>query len=308
MSVISYLCAMTRNKKSILLALSAILFWSTVGTAFKISLRHMNYAQLLLYSSLVAVVLLFLLLIYNKQIRFIGRSSAKEIASSAILGFLNPFGYYIILLKAYELLRAQEAVALNYIWPMMLVLLSIPVLKQKIRLINVLALLISFGGAIVIATQGNPFSLDLSEPLGVTLALSSAFLWALFWLFNVRDKREETIKLFMNFFFGFLYTLIYCAAFGYLQIPPVEGLLGSLYIGLFEMGITFVLWLKALKYAENTAKVSNLVYLSPFMSLVFISIIIGEKILPSTLVGLVLIIAGIIIQQVISMRKKRVNA
>lgn len=267
----------------------------------------MNYAQLLLYSSFVAVVFLFFLLIYNKQIRFLGKSSFKEVSSSAILGLLNPFGYYIILLKAYELLRAQEAVALNYIWPMMLVLLSIPLLKQKIRLINVFALLISFGGAIVIATQGNPFSLDLSEPLGVTLALSSAFLWALFWLFNVRDKREETIKLFMNFLFGFLYTFIYCAVMGYLQFPQVEGLLGSLYIGLFEMGITFVLWLKALKHAENTAKVSNLVYLSPFMSLMFISIIIGEKILPSTLVGLVLIITGIIIQQVISMKKKKVG-
>jgi drug/metabolite transporter (DMT)-like permease len=168
--------------------------------------------------------------------------------------------------------------------------------------------LISFSGAIIIATQGKPFSLDLSQPLGVSLALSSAIFWALFWLLNVRDQREETLKLFMNFLCGFIYTLIYCMFTGNLALPEINGALGSVYIGLFEMGITFVLWLKALKYSENTARVSNLVYLSPFISLMFISVIIGERILASTIAGLVLIITGIILQQVIGTRgKKRIS-
>ena len=297
---------MTNQKKSFLFAIAAILFWSTVGTAFKITLRHLNYAELLLLSSLVSLIFLAITITVNNKLSQLWQTTQKQLAYSALLGFLNPFAYYLILFKAYSLLRAQEAVALNYIWPMMLVLLSVPVLKQKIKPVNIIALLISFSGAITIATKGKPFSLDLTEPLGVTLALSSAFFWAMFWLLNVRDSREETLKLFMNFLFGFIYTLIYCLITGNLKIPSVEGIMGSVYIGLFEMGITFVFWLKALKYAENTAKVSNLVYLSPFISLMFISVIIGEKILPSTLAGLVLIISGIIIQQVISSRTKKV--
>lgn len=295
---------MTNQNRSYLFAISAILLWSTVGTAFKITLRHLNYAQLLFFSSLVSVIILGIFISVNGQFRLIRQTSKKQLGYSALLGFLNPFAYYLILFKAYSLLKAQEAVALNYIWPMMLVLLSVPVLKQKIKFISVIALLISFSGAIIIATKGRPFSLDLSEPLGVGLALSSALFWAMFWLLNVRDQREETLKLFMNFLFGFLYTLIYCVFTGNLIIPGLEGALGSVYIGLFEMGITFVLWLKALKYAENTAKVSNLVYLSPFISLVFISVIIGEKILPSTIAGLTLIITGIVLQQVVTGRKK----
>lgn len=295
---------MTNQNRSYLFAISAILLWSTVGTAFKITLRHLNYAQLLFFSSLVSVIILGIFISVNGQFRLIRQTSTKQLGYSALLGFLNPFAYYLILFKAYSLLKAQEAVALNYIWPMMLVLLSVPVLKQKIKFISVIALLISFSGAIIIATKGRPFSLDLSEPLGVGLALSSALFWAMFWLLNVRDQREETLKLFMNFLFGFLYTLIYCVFTGNLIIPGLEGALGSVYIGLFEMGITFVLWLKALKYAENTAKVSNLVYLSPFISLVFISVIIGEKILPSTIAGLTLIITGIVLQQVVTGRKK----
>lgn len=295
---------MTNSKKSFLFAIAAILFWSTVGTAFKITLRHLNYAEMLLISSFVSVTFLGVLIISNNQIRNVRKTTPRQVAYSALLGFLNPFAYYLILFKAYSLLRAQEAVALNYIWPMMLVLLSVPVLKQKIKLLNVLALLISFSGAIIIATQGKPFSLDLREPLGVTLALSSALFWAMFWLLNVRDNREETLKLFMNFLFGFIYTLIYCIITGNIKAPGLEGSLGAIYIGLFEMGITFVFWLKALQYAENTSKVSNLVYLSPFMSLMFITIILGEKILASTLVGLFFIISGIIMQQVIAGKKK----
>jgi drug/metabolite transporter (DMT)-like permease len=296
---------MSNQKKSILFAIAAILFWSTVGTAFKITLRHLNYAEMLLLSSFVSVIFLGILIISNKQVKLLKQTTVSQLGYSALLGFLNPFAYYIILFKAYSILRAQEAVALNYIWPMMLVLLSVPILKQKIKFLSVVALLISFSGAIIIASQGKPFSLDLREPFGVALALSSAIFWALFWLLNIRDNREETLKLFMNFLFGFFYTLIYCLLTGNIHIPPMEGALGAVYIGLFEMGITFVFWLKALKYAENTAKVSNLVYLSPFISLLFISVIIGEKILASTLAGLVLIITGIILQQLISSRKTK---
>ncbi len=294
---------MSNQKRSFAFAIAAILLWSTVGTAFKISLRHLNYAELLLLASLFSSIIIGIIILFNGQAKFIKKTTRRELLYSATLGFLNPFAYYLILFKAFSLLKAQEAVALNYIWPMMLVLLSVPILKQKIRWINVIALLISFSGAIIIATQGRPFSLDLKEPLGVALALSSAIFWALFWLLNVKDQREETLKLFMNFAFGFIYTLIFCLITGNIPKPDFGGLLGSVYIGLFEMGITFVFWLKALKYAENTARVSNLVYLSPFMSLIFISIIIGEKILLSTFAGLVLIISGIIIQQLFSKRK-----
>jgi drug/metabolite transporter (DMT)-like permease len=63
------------------------------------------------------------------------------------------------------------------------------------------------------------------------------------------------------------------------------------------MGITFVLWLSALKSTNNTARISNLIFASPFISLILLATIIGEEIHPSTLIGLVLIIIGLIVQQ-----------
>jgi drug/metabolite transporter (DMT)-like permease len=81
------------------------------------------------------------------------------------------------------------------------------------------------------------------------------------------------------------------------KIPGLKGILGAVYIGLFEMGVTFLLWLKALKLSKTTAHVANLIYLTPFLSLLVISIAVGEKILLSTVIGLVFIVGGIILQK-----------
>jgi len=214
------------------------------------------------------------------------------------------FLYYLVLLKAYTLLKAQEAGTLNYIWPITLVLLSIPLLKQKINWISILAILTSFFGIIIISTEGKLTSLEFREPLGVFLALISSVFWALYWIYNIKDKRDEIIKLFVNFVFGTIYILITVLIFSDFRSIHFPGILGAAYIGLFEMGITYFLWLKALKFSINTAKVSNLVYISPFISLIIIRNIVGEKILISTIIGLVFIISGIIIQQFSTGRRK----
>jgi len=288
---------MDRQKKAYFYAILTVLLWSTVASAFKITLRHLNFIQLLFYASFVSMAALFLILLYQGKLRELANFSNREYLYSALLGFLNPFFYYIILFKAYSLLPAQEAQPLNWTWPIMLVLLSIVILKQPIGLMSVIAILISFSGVFVISTRGDVFSFQFTNLTGALLALSSSIIWALFWIYNIKDKRDEVLKLFLNFSFGFLYTLAIVAAFGQFYWPPLPGLLGVAYVGLFEMGITFVLWLKALKLSRTTAQVSNLVYAAPFLSLFFIHFIVGEEILLSTVVGLILIISGVVIQQ-----------
>ncbi len=290
---------MKPQKKAYLFAFAAIACWSTIGSAFKISLRYLEPMELLLISSLVASLVLFTILLVQGKVGLLGSLSFREVLWSAFLGFINPFLYYAVLLKAYDLLRAQEAGTLNYIWPLVLVLLSIPMLKQKISFVSIAAIAISFVGIIVISIHpdrvGDPDG--AGHPVGVVLAIGSAVLWALYWIFNVRDKREAVSKLFLNFCFGFLYSLIAVIFSGSPHLPGWQGVAAGCYVGLFEMGITFVLWLYALKYSSTTAKVSNLIYLSPFISLILIHFTIGETIMPSTVIGLLLIVTGIIVQQ-----------
>lgn len=296
---------MKNQSKAYLFAFITIFFWSTVGSAFKLSLRSVDFLQLLFFASFVSLVVLGFILVVQKKVKLVRQYGTRGLWHSAILGLLNPFGYYVILFKAYELLPAQEAIALNYIWPVTLVILSIPVLKQPIHLRNVIAIIISFAGTVIVATHGQFTTIHLSNTLGVILALSSSLVWASFWIFNVKDSRDEVVKLFLNFIFGFIYSAIACLIFSEIKIPDQRGLIGVIYIGIFEMGITFVFWLKALQLSETTARVTNLIYISPFLSLIFVNIFVGEKIIPATIAGLALLVAGILLQQYFSASDKR---
>lgn len=294
---------MKAQSKAYLYALLTIVFWSTMSSAFKLTLRHINFQELVFYAvwSAVAVLLLINLLQGNQGLLL--KQSKAELAKSMLMGLVNPAAYYLVLFRAYELLPAQEAGVLNYSWPVVLVLLSAMFLGQRIGWMGFASILISFSGLLVISTKGDILTLGFSSPVGVALAVGSAFLWATYWIMNLRDKRNAVIKLSTNMIFGAFYITLYMLIFQDLKPISLNGLLGAVYIGLFEMGITFVLWLRALENSTNTAKVSNLIFLSPFIALFWIRLFVGEEIMLSTVVGLVLIIAGIILQQTSSKPK-----
>jgi drug/metabolite transporter (DMT)-like permease len=288
---------MDNQKKAYIYGLSTVLLWSTVASAFKLSLRYLDYIQLLLYSTLVSIFVLSFLFTLQGKTRLLFSYSGSQYLRSLVLGFLNPFLYYSVLFKAYDLLPAQEAQPLNYTWAITLALLSIPLLKQRISIRDIFSVFVSYSGVVVISTHGDIFSFRFSNPLGVALALGSTVIWALYWIYNTKDDRDPVAGLLLNFLFGLPWVLTTCLLFSNVRVSNPLGLVGAAYVGVFEMGITFVLWLSALKLSENTAKVGNLIFLSPFLSLVFIHFFVGEVILPSTLTGLALIVAGLLIQQ-----------
>ncbi|MDY0355701.1 MAG: DMT family transporter [Sedimentisphaerales bacterium] len=284
-----------------LYAMVAVLFWATSASAFKLSLRHVGVLSLLFIASATSTFAFGIYLLATKRLALLKAFTRKDYLWSAGLGFLNPFLYYVVLFKAYSLLPAQEAQPINFVWPLTLVLLSIPLLGQRIRFASILAILISFTGVVVIATRATGpadiLRFRFSNSTGVLLALSTTIVWALFWILNAKDRCDEAVRLFVNFAFATGYILIALLLAGRLPMAPWQGLVGGVYVGLFEMGITFLAWLKALKAAPTTAHVVNLIYLVPFLSLLVIALVLGETILPSTVIGLVCIVAGILAQK-----------
>ncbi len=296
---------MHNQSKAYILALISIAFWSTMGTAFKLTLRYLNPGMLLLIATFTAFIFLGTVVLVKGKINILKKLTLKQMLNSALMGLFNPFLYYLVLFEAYNLIPAQEGVALNYIWPVVLVIFSIIFLKQHINLLSVIAIVVSFAGTVLIACHGNFTEFRFSDTKGVIFAISSAFFWASFWIINMKDPREAIVKMFVNFAFGALYILSWNIYKNNIIVPSASGLVGAIYIGIFEMGLTFVLWLTALKLSTHTARVSNLVFISPFISLIMVSIFVGEKILPSTVLGLAIIVLGIVIQQYSQWREKR---
>jgi len=277
-----------------LFGLGAVALWSTVATAFKVALAYMSPLTLMWIASLVSWALIGVLVARQG---LLGRALRQGWRTAAWAGLMNPVAYYLVLFGAYDRLPGQEAMALNYTWALAMAFLAVPLLGQRLTRIDVLAGLIAYAGVWVIATRGAVFDVAFADPLGVGLALASTLLWALYWLLNARDHRPPLVAQWQNFSVGVpVLTLLLLAGPG-IAWHGWAALGAGVYVGLFEMGIAFVLWQLAVHRVSRTAKVSNLIFLSPPVSLLLLHLIVGEPILASTLVGLVLILGGLGLQQ-----------
>ena len=285
---------MQNQTKAYTYALIAVSLWSTVATAFKIALKSLSPELMLFYASVSATVILFVFYYFDNNAK---RLSFLDFKKSLLAGLFNPFVYYLILFEAYELLPAQIAQPLNYTWPLVLSLFSAIFLNQKLKKGMWIGLFISFIGVIIISTQS--FAIETLSKWGIFLALFSSIIWSTYWIINIKDKRADSQKLFLNFLIGSIFVFVYILIKGIEFDFNKEGVFGSIYIGFFEMGITFFLWMKALKLTSQTARINNLVFLSPFLSFFFIALILKEPIQLMSIVGLLVIILGIVIQKVL---------
>ncbi|WP_417348334.1 DMT family transporter [Ferrimonas sp.] len=289
---------MVKNqRRALMYGGGAVLAWSTVASAFKLSLQHLSPSQLLLYAALVSTLALAAMVVAQGKgalVRCQLRATPMRYLQS---GLLNPFLYYLVLFGCYDLLPAQQAQPLTYTWAILFSLLSVPLLGQKLKAWDLVAAAVAYGGVVVIATGGQLLDFEMESPMGYGLGMLCTLLWSLYWIVNARDKGDPVVSLLLSFLIGLPFIFAVSWYRDGLALPSLEGLAGAAYVGLFEMGFTFVLWLKALKSAERTAPITNMVFLAPFLSLFFISTLVGETIAPATFTGLALIVLGLVSQQ-----------
>lgn len=289
--------AVNRQAQAYAFAGIAVFLWSTVPAAFELSLRYVDHLQLLLYANATSVVVLFAILALQGRLRLLRRYTRRDLLGLAALGVLSPFLYYVVLFKAYDLLPAQQTVPLTFSWAIPLALLSVPLLGQRITARAFAALLVSYAGVLVVSTRGDVLGLEFTSLPGAALALASTVIWSLAWIYRTKDAGDPVAGLLVCFCFSLPLIGATTAVFSEVATPHWEGVAGGAYAGVFEMGVSYVLWLQALKRSSTTAEVANLIFLAPFGSLVFIYFLVGESIVPATVVGLALVVAGNVLQQ-----------
>ncbi len=278
------------DRPAVILALISVMCWSGAATAFKKALAYSSPWLVVFYASVISTVVLGLVLAAGKH-----RITEAHFVYGLYHGFLNPFLYYLFLLNAYHGLPAQIAMVVNYLWPVVLVLLSIPLLGQKMNRKGFAGVLLSFAGVIFLAvSSGSSFSIS---PVHLLLALASTIIWAAYWILNTRARGSTTVVLFTGFFWGSIYLFVFGVATGQKFSIGTEILPWILYIGVLEMGLTYILWNTALRRASTTAAVSSMIFLTPFLALIFIQAITGERIASFTVVGLVMVAGGILMER-----------
>ena len=289
---------MKKNTQAILLALAAVLSWSTVATAFKVALTYLTHFEMLLIASITSLFIFVVVLTFQRKWGLVRQTTSKQWKQLAFQGFLNPTAYYLILFKAYDMLPAQVAQPVNYAWPIVLLILLAIFAKQPIPAKKYIGMIISMTGVVMISLGTGQLS-GMSVPInGVLLAALSAFFWAGYWMVNNKFKHsiDAIVALFGSFLCGSIYLIASIPFFGF-SIPNLNGLLAGMYVGGFEMAIPFICFGIAMRITSNPALINQLCYLSPFLSLFFIAVVLQEPIVVTTYIGLALIVAGIVFNE-----------
>ena len=231
--------------------------------------------------------------------------TARQHLSAAALGLLNPFGYYLLLFEAYDRLPAQIAQPLNYLWAVTLALLAIPVLGQRLPARGWIGVAVSYAGVAILLTRGGSEGLGRFDTAGVALALGSTVLWAAYWLATVRLGVPAVPLMLNGFAAGTVAVGALCAATA--GLPPITpaNLGYAAWVGLVEIGIAFLAWQRALALTRQAGRLGALIFLSPFLSLVMIAAVLGERIHPSAPAALLLIVAGLALSRRPAGRNRR---
>ena len=292
------------NQKSLVLGLMAVALWSTMATAFKWALAYSSPMQLITAAATVSWVFFAVSLAMSGTLSRIIEVPTALLWRCLILGLLNPALYYWILFQAYDLLPAQDAMAINYTWGLTLPLIAALFSKIVPTKSEVALALLSYLGILIIVTDGDLLGFKFNAPVGVLLALASTVIWGLSWVLNSRfvdnHQLDPRVALLLNFTAATpVLWLITVLTDGIISMTW-SSILSGLYVGLFEMGIAFILWMSALRLTDNPIRVSSLIFLAPPISLVLITTVLGEPISQSTLLGLAVILLGLAGQQLVS--------
>ena len=281
-------------KKAYLYAGVSIFVWSTIATVSKLLLGQYNSFNILMFSSFFAFIMLFIVNTVTRRLKILKTYTLKDYLTTILICSPGTFFYYVFLYSGTAKMEASQAFIINYLWPIMSVLFAAIILKEKLTVRKCIAFALSFLGVFTVA-GGELFKFNANSVLGVVFCVSAAVSYGLFTALCRKYNYDYKISMMLSFFVTFVLTVILHLFLGMPQGVEAAHLLGFAWNGFFTMATGTVTWALALKYG-GTAKISNLAYCTPFLSLFWTFIILKEPIKPLSVLGLIIIIVGIFIQ------------
>ncbi len=281
-------------KKVFLYAGSAILCWSSLATVSKLLLVTMNSYQMLCISALFAFAALLIVNVATGRIKKLKEYGIRVWVQSALIGLPGTFLYYVFLYLGTARMQASQAFIINYLWPIMSVVFACILLREKMTGRKIAALIVSFAGVFTVA-GGDLIRMEEDMLIGALLCILAAISYGAFTAMQKKWVKEDSLSLMLAFLVTSLLSFVICLV----QKTPWNigwpQLLGLGWNGILVMAIATCAWAAALAKGE-TAKISNLAYITPFISLIWTFLILGEKPSIWSVAGLCLIVLGIFIQ------------
>lgn len=207
------------------------------------------------------------------------------------LGVYGLFGFHFFLFLALRRAPAVEANLVNYLWPLLIVVLApcvVPGVRFSLR--HGLAALLGFAGAALLVGAGRT-ALGRGELVGYAFAASSAFIWSTYLLLTRRFAHFPAAYVSWFCLVSGLAALACHVAFEPRYWPSEREWVMIGLMGLGPMGAAFFLWDRAMKHGDPRA-IGNLAYLTPLVSTLVLVGFTGGSLTPHAVVAMALILLG----------------
>lgn len=256
--------------KSDLAALGAILLWASLA-ALGSSLTHIPPLLLTGIGLLIGALISLPLAKFNL-------ASLKVKPKILLVGVYGLFGFHLALFAALQNAPAVQANLINYLWPLLIVVLAPAFIGQQLRLRQALAAVIGFIGAALAILSGSSLTAELE--IGYLYAFLAAVIWASYSLLTKRMGGFSTSAVGS---FAFVSGVLAIAAHFALEEPAVIAATDwplLVVMGLGPLGGAFYLWDYALKNG-NAQRIGLISFATPLLSTLFLILVTGQT--PSAL-------------------------
>ena len=277
----------------------ALVLGALVPVMLKVASQNINIYEYLMLTYIVALPTSFLfILLRGKTDRLLeSMRNIKEFAFIAFLGLLNYGMLEYGLTYSEQFISSSLATVIYRCFPLLMLLFLPIMLKEKVSKYQIAALLLAFAGLYIAITGGSLSSfggVNLAiVGLVIAIAISSAFV-------SVAMKKYSFDMEIAMFIFN-LATFAFFAVLFFVVKAPLQPLdIGSLsailYVGIVYNVFVGIMYYNALRMAKTTF-VTNVYFLSPFITFLFSWAILGEQIYLYYIAIALLVAIGIVIQK-----------
>jgi len=288
---------MSPKLKAIIYVLICVTFWALIPVVSKLGQSSLNNHQFLFWSSLCSLITFLILLIYTKKISAFKELSIKKWIQSITLGFIGTYLYYILLYYGYANANGLEVLIIQYFWPIFVILLSVILLKEKINIKKIAALIFGFSGVLLILSKGNLKDLHFDNLTINLIVLLAAFSAGLFSVLSKKIEIDTIVLVSIYFLVATISSFISMLFLSNFKLPSQETIVPILINGILVNGISYLLWIKALREVDASF-IAPYIFLTPVLSAILLVVFFKEPFQPIYYAGMGCVIFGGLINSI----------
>ena len=285
----------SNGRRNVVYALLTVFLWATMAPSVKLMQSSIPTTEVLFIAGVFSVVFLFGRSLLIGKWPVWKSFGARNYKVALGLGFLGFFVYEFLYYYGIDQLTAGTACILNYLWPIMLVVFSILILKEPFTARKGIAIAASFLGVVVLMAGGND-QFGEHPVLGAAGCIIAAVCYGLFSVLNKREDLDQDIC--QTIFWGTITVggLVAGLISGGWTMPDLATWLILAWLGVMANAVGYLIWAIALNDAENSARMANFAYLVPLLSLFLSALLLHEQLHWNAFAALALILGGILWQ------------